>query len=230
MATLTAITMHDSDDDEDEDYVPPDIKASNASGDERHTKRARTSSPERSETDKLVQKQCKERPLWQSFQASIASQSTSDATPAPVIRTVKIQKQHRYAGEIVTEVVEVPEDSDDAKKWPRCSETTPAYSSTAAPLQKLTPRPRKGKLSLNDLPDASFRTKVNLKPKKLTTLDMSAMQWRQHVSTSEPYLKHELDASRRAGGYLEKTEFLERVGRRREDALHANRNGKRRRL
>ncbi|KAF8893663.1 hypothetical protein CPB85DRAFT_1330704 [Mucidula mucida] len=190
MATLTAITMHESDDDEDEDYVPPDIKASNASGDERHTKRARTSSPERSETDKLVQKQRKDS-LWQSFQASIASQSTSDATPAP---------QHRYAGEIVTEVVEVPEDSDDAKKWPRCSETTPAYSSTAAPLQKLTPRPRKGKLSLNDLPDAP------------SGRNMSS------------------DASRRAGGYLEKTEFLERVGRRREDALHANRNGKRRRL
>ncbi|KAF9027195.1 hypothetical protein BDZ89DRAFT_1067034 [Hymenopellis radicata] len=149
----------------------------------------------------------------------------------PPINTVKIRKQHRFAGEIVTEVVDVPKDSEDAKKWPRWSETAPASSSSAvAALPRKKPAPRKGRLSLNDLPDASFKAKVKPKPKKLTTLDMSAMQWRAHVSTADPDLKDELDASRRAGGYLEKEEFLERVGERKEDALEASRNGKRRRL
>lgn len=65
------------------------------------------------------------------------------------------------------------------------------------------------------------------KPKKLSTLDKSAMGWQSHVSAEG--LKDELEANRRSGGYLEKVEFLQRVDDRKEDALEANKTGKRRR-
>jgi Bucentaur or craniofacial development len=75
--------------------------------------------------------------------------------------------------------------------------------------------------------------------KKLTTLEMSALEWKAHVSASpgsgsgggggEPELASELEANRRGGGYLEKVEFLQRVGDRKNQTLEANKDNKRRR-
>ena len=134
----------------------------------------------------------------------------------------------------------MPEDSDEAKKWPRWQppakgETQPAEapgnasasssaaaSSSATPKPTKRPGPRKSKTLLAPLPGAQ-------KTKKLTTLDKSAMDWRAHVEgdSSQP-MKEELEANRRGGGYLEKVEFLQRVGARKEEVLDANK-GKRRR-
>ncbi|KAK0204208.1 bucentaur or craniofacial development-domain-containing protein, partial [Desarmillaria ectypa] len=148
---------------------------------------------------------------------------------------VKVEKRYLFAGENVVEVVEVPEDSPDAKKWPLLSESTeegsstttespPIASGTSTPVPpKKKPGPRKGKLYLKDLPGPSKQ-----KPKKLTTLDKSAMDWRSHVSAEPSSFKDELEANRRGGGYLEKIEFLERVGERREGALEASKSNKRR--
>ncbi|KAE9396439.1 hypothetical protein BT96DRAFT_996695 [Gymnopus androsaceus JB14] len=69
-------------------------------------------------------------------------------------------------------------------------------------------------------------------PKKLTTLEKSAMDWRSHLSTADnDTLKDELEANRKqgGGGYLEKVEFLDRVSERRESLLDASKSGKRRR-
>ena len=57
------------------------------------------------------------------------------------------------------------------------------------------------------------------------------MDWKSHVATSgtDSGLQDELTANRRGGGYLEKVEFLQRVGERREEALEASKAGKRRR-
>jgi hypothetical protein len=68
------------------------------------------------------------------------------------------------------------------------------------------------------------------KGKKLTTLEMSALDWKAHVNASGgPELASELEANRRGGGYLEKVEFLQRVGDRKNQTFEANKDPKRRR-
>ncbi|KAJ7098297.1 bucentaur or craniofacial development-domain-containing protein [Mycena epipterygia] len=149
---------------------------------------------------------------------------------------VKIEKKYLYAGEYTVEVVEVAEDSADAKKWPlwrppgelaassSAQEPLPLPSgpstSSARPATKKL-GPRKPKTSLADIPTQ--------KPRKLSTLDKSAMDWRAHVNAEPPDMKDELDANRRGGGYLGKVEFLNRVNERKEDVLEANKSTKRRR-
>jgi hypothetical protein len=68
------------------------------------------------------------------------------------------------------------------------------------------------------------------KGKKLTTLEKSTMDWNAHVNVpGEPDLAAELEANRRGGGYLERVEFLHRVDERKNQALEASRDHKRRR-
>ena len=100
------------------------------------------------------------------------------------------------------------------------------------PAQPLAKRPirRKPKLQLAELPSAGSQKGG----KKLTTLEMSALEWKAHVKASpdgggEPELASELEANRRGGGYLEKVEFLQRVGDRKNQTLEANKDNKRRR-
>ncbi|KAK0482405.1 bucentaur or craniofacial development-domain-containing protein [Armillaria novae-zelandiae] len=225
-------TTKDDSDSEDEDYVLPAGDADT----ERESKRQRTSSPKpvAGENDDGAQKRARDA-LWADFQTSLASTSTTPQQEVPK-KMVKVEKRYLFAGENVVEVVEVPEDSADARKWPLFSESTeespganiespPVVSGTSTPVPpKKKPGPRKGKLSLKDLPGPSKR-----KPKLLTTLDKSAMDWRSHVSAEPSGIKDELEANRRGGGYLEKIEFLERVGERREEALEASKSNKRRR-
>ncbi|KAJ7698825.1 hypothetical protein B0H16DRAFT_1644597 [Mycena metata] len=142
---------------------------------------------------------------------------------------VKIEKRYLFAGEYTVEVVEVPEDSADAKKWPRwrppeeastsssvppTQDSSPMSSgpstSSTRPLAK-RPGPRKPKTSLAAIPAQKAR--------KLSTLDKSAMDWRAHVNAEPSDVKDELDANRRGGGYLEKDA-------RKEDALEASKSGK----
>jgi Bucentaur or craniofacial development len=148
-----------------------------------------------------------------------------------------------------SEIVEVPEDSTDAKKWPLWKppenidaptpddspstptpsivEVPPASSSSVASAQSAAKRSgrRKPKVQLADLPSADSR-----KGKKLTTLEKSALDWKAHVTASgEPELTAELEANRRGGGYLEKVEFLQRVGDRKNQTFDANKDLKRRR-
>ncbi|KAJ7154760.1 bucentaur or craniofacial development-domain-containing protein [Mycena filopes] len=154
---------------------------------------------------------------------------------------VKIEKRYLFAGEYTVEVVEVPRDSADAKKWPlwRPPEDPTASSSSSVPHAQdpssissgpstssvrppaKRPGPRKPKTSLAAIPAQ--------KAKKLSTLDKSAMDWRAHVNAEPSDVKDELDANRRGGGYLEKVEFLNRVDARKEDAFETNKSGKRRR-
>ncbi len=165
----------------------------------------------------------------------------------------------------VSEIVEVLEDSADAKKWslwkppegqneaavppesgsdtptPSVEETSSAAaaaavaassSSSSAPsvqAQPLTttkrPSRRKPKLQLAELPSVASR-----KGKKITTLEKSALDWKAHVDApGEPELASELETNRRGGGYLEKVEFLQRVGDRKNEAFEANKDHKRHR-
>lgn len=183
-----------------------------------------------------------------------------------------------------SEVVEVPEDSADAKKWPLWKKPpdgkdetaaqptptnddgaskpptsdsppvpppppppAPSSSSLATPESTTTSRPsppttttttkqqqprpgrRKPKQQLAEVPSAASRKGL----KRLTTLEKSALDWKAHVDASsgerERELAAELEANRRGGGYLEKVEFLQRVGDRKNQALETNLDHKRRR-
>jgi len=198
-------------------------------------KRARTSSPKPTVEDEAANRKAREL-LWASFQSSVdAPEAKREDEPKTM---VKIEKRYLFAGEYTVEVVEVPEDSADAKKWPRWRPPEEASTSSSGPLtQDLSPissgptsstrplakrpGPRKPKTSLAGIPTQKAR--------KLSTLDKSAMDWRAHVNAEPSDVKDELDANRRGGGYLEKVEFLNRVDARKEDALEANKSGKRRR-
>ncbi|KZS97208.1 hypothetical protein SISNIDRAFT_547250 [Sistotremastrum niveocremeum HHB9708] len=184
--------------------------------------------------------------LWEAFQASTGTtlNATPDFEPPTMI---KVRKSYRFAGKDFSEVVMVAEGSTDAQQWPRVIEdeavkpeddsaaalpTPESISSTSAPLPTLAPPsttptpsstsapsplpakpgPRKPKTVLGAIP--------NTKPKKLTTLDKSAMDWKAHVNEDEG-TKDELEANRRGGGYLEKVEFLERVEERKEAGREA---------
>lgn len=134
---------------------------------------------------------------------------------------------------------EVAEDSQDAKKWPLWNGQpltiqpgkspdpnalpSPIASSSSTPQpDAVTPKrlgPRKPRKSL----DAMFAT---AKAKKLSTLDKSAMDWKEHVESSQD-IKEDLEANRKGGGYLEKVEFLERVEQRTEAAREGGRKRRR---
>lgn len=73
--------------------------------------------------------------MWEEFQASLASPDASSAQrkfSLPAL--VKIVKKYRFAGEDVIKIEEVPEDSPDAKKWPRWDHSTSISESVATPL------------------------------------------------------------------------------------------------
>lgn len=232
----------DSEDD-DPDYAPPEHQDSDSSGDEEGNDESNVANEVKEED--LVEKKKARDTLWASFQASVATPPPPKLEEPPK-KLVKIEKRYLFAGKNIVEVVEVPEDSEEAKKWPRwdssellsaaaptpdsSSSTTDvnaSASSSAAPIQptaqkpatRKPPGPRKPRTSLADIPTQ--------KAKKITTLDKSAMDWRTHVTSSD--IKDELDANRRGGGYLEKMDFLKRVEDRREDAYEASKSNKRRR-
>jgi hypothetical protein len=140
----------------------------------------------------------------------------------------------------IREIVEVPEDSPDAKKWPLCNDESPINGSgppktpesppilptapEASPeLPPKKPRPRKPKTVLGTLPSSTTQ-----KAKKLTTLDKSLMDWKAH--TGEASIQDELETNRKSGGYLERVEFLKRVDERKEDNLESLKSRKRRKL
>ncbi|KAG0707956.1 bucentaur or craniofacial development-domain-containing protein [Suillus ampliporus] len=232
----------DSEDD-DPDYVPLEHQDSDSSGDEEGNDET-TVTNEVTEED-LAEKKKARDVLWASFQASVVTPLPPKVEEPPK-KLVKIEKCYLFAGKNIVEVVEVPDDSEEAKKWPRwdpsesSSAAAPASGSSssttdvdvlalssAAPTKPMAqkvalgkpPGPRKPRTSLADIPTQ--------KAKKITTLDKSAMDWRAHVTSSDA--KDELDANRRGGGYLEKMDFLKRVEDRREDAFEASKSNKRRR-
>ncbi|KAJ7322924.1 bucentaur or craniofacial development-domain-containing protein [Mycena albidolilacea] len=230
---MSTIPKTASDSEDDSDFVPQAEQESDSSDDEPDLKRARTSSPKPTAEEELASKNARKE-LWANFQASVdvPEQKPQDEPK----RMVKIEKRYLFAGEHTVEVVEVPEGSADAKKWPlwRPPEEAAASSSSvqatpllSAPTTSDTrppakrPGPRKPKTSLASIPTQ--------KAKKLSTLDKSAMDWRAHVNAEPADTKDELEANRRGGGYLEKVEFLSRVDARKEDALEASKGTKRRR-
>ncbi|KAL5476959.1 hypothetical protein ACEPAI_3145 [Sanghuangporus weigelae] len=125
-----------------------------------------------------------------------------------------------------TNASKASESSKDAISSTSGSKST--VSNATKPTSRSKPGPRKPKTTLAPLPSS--------KPKKLTTLEKSAMDWRAHISQSDSTtettpggvsIADELERNRRSGGYLEKVAFLERVGNRREDLFDESRKKRR---
>ncbi|KAF7295146.1 Craniofacial development protein 1 [Mycena indigotica] len=185
-------------DSDDPDFLPPIVDAESSSDDEEpKLKRQRVESPPKSVDQEAG------KALWQRFLAEGPEQSTSTQT------VVSIEKRYSFAGEEVTQIVQVPQDSTEAKNWPLAGSTA-----------KRKPGPRKAKTSLAPLPTR--------KPQKLSTLDKSALDWKQHLAQAPSEIEEELVANRRGGGYLEKVDFLNRVEARKGEALDKSRAKRRR--
>ncbi|EAU81462.1 hypothetical protein CC1G_05292 [Coprinopsis cinerea okayama7 len=112
MKPLAKFMEHESDSEDDEDYVPPADDGSNSSEDESDKGSDAKKDTQEDDTEKKDLKK-----VWESFQASIAQEDASQKPPAEP-NLVKVVKRYRFAGEEHEEVIEVPEGSDDAKRWP----------------------------------------------------------------------------------------------------------------
>ncbi|KAH8116105.1 hypothetical protein DFH11DRAFT_1688241 [Phellopilus nigrolimitatus] len=277
MSTLNSAIFDDaSDDDEEND---PDFFPENQSESEDERERgvaAPAADPEDSadrEAARTAQESARAA-LWASFQTAVASPGTRSPTAsAQGPRLVTVEKKYRFAGALVTEIVEVPEDSEDAKKWPLLRSPAPAPQEAGAAAPEPAPpptarSPRDASASAtvespagpstvrvpaappsSDTPPLGGqarprpgprRPKTALaappaqgKPRKLSTLEKSAMDWRAHVAgagagpAEAEGLADELERNRRGGGFLEKVAFLERVGERREELFEGGRKRRR---
>ena len=142
--------------------------------------------------------------------------------PSPSSATQTTQAMTAGAGQSAT--IGQEEESELPLSTTPSTTSLEVLPSTAKPAAGKRPGPRKSKITLASLPGP--------KAKKLTTLDKSAMDWRAHIQAEEESgssLKDDLEANRRAGGYLEKVGFLKRVEERREENLDAIKS-KRRKL
>ncbi|KAF7964468.1 hypothetical protein HWV62_7306, partial [Athelia sp. TMB] len=202
--------------------------------------------PEKVTEDKEAKKEARET-LWAEFQASASAPLAPKAAEVPK-STITVEKRYLFAGNEVSEIVEVPEDSPDAQKWPRWYPSNlvdsgmPAQSLATARTARIDPgRADPSHTHLAPQPPATRRPgprkpKTTLsapppKAKKLSTLDKSAMDWNSHINAqSELDVRDELEANRRGGGYLERVEFLKRVDERKEDVIEASKPTKRRKL
>lgn len=125
-----------SDSESDEDYVPPQNDKDSDS--EQSDKEDEVVDEQAVTADPETKKRAREA-LWSSFQASVSNAALSSSSLAlQEPRKVKIQRKYRFAGEEVVEVVEVPEDSLEAKKWPLWKEPL-TESSTDAPTEVSLP-------------------------------------------------------------------------------------------
>lgn len=237
----TVRQRHDSDSEDDDDYLPPPDDDSDSSEDELDSKPVETLPPSEADGEKKKARDA----LWASFQESVATPHVP-SQPEPPKEMVRIKKRYRFAGEDVIEVVDVPADSPDAKKWPvwhapEPESIPPVASVLETPVStpstnNILPDPSTSKKSPTKRsgprkPKVSFAAIPTQKAKKLSTLDKSAMDWQSHVQAQEGSgLKDELEANRRSGGYLDKVEFLKRVDERKGDVIEASRSSKRRKL
>ncbi|KAG9124614.1 hypothetical protein FRC07_010943 [Ceratobasidium sp. 392] len=235
-----------SSDEEDEDYAPDERDSDSDEEAGRGNKKQRIKEPTPTPVNPVADNTTR-NVLWESFlESTTSTPGSGQATPLSEPKMITVERRHRFAGEDVIEKVQVAEDSAEATEWKKkqtsttvaeqtsvAAEASPPIapvSSTAtrsprpsfaestkgtplsAPVKpKAVPKPRK---SLSSLAAAT-------KPKKLTTLEKSKLDWQAHLATATPDERDELERNRQAGGagYLEKVDFLTRVGERRENVF-----------
>ncbi|KAG8904367.1 hypothetical protein FRB99_001868 [Tulasnella sp. 403] len=233
------MSNHDVDSESDEDYIPPAEVDSDTTENARNTKRRRLSSS--LEEPKEDQPKSTREALWQEFQDSISSVEPANKAHRVEPKLVKVRVTYKFAGEEVTEVKEVPEGSEDAHKWPVVETSIDGSSSATAPEKEgstddspektvetspIPPTNKKASRPLRRPKQSLASLAAATKPKKLSTLEKSRMDWNAHLASTSQQEVDELEKNRRTGGYLEKVDFLQRVDDRKDEARSS---GKRRR-
>ncbi|WVQ83552.1 hypothetical protein IAT38_005693 [Cryptococcus sp. DSM 104549] len=202
----------------------------------------------KSEEDEKAAIEERRRKAREEFEKMKAEAAEGTVEVRKDVETVEIKRARRFAGETIYETVKLPATDPEAvayyaklaekpmegetKADPLNPESTPTpattvappsaspappssaspapASSSAPPLRK-GPPPRKKRQTLEQMSAALD------KGKKMTTLEKSQMDWKSHTSSSDK-MADELAANRRNGGYLDKQDFLDRVGERRAEA------------
>ncbi|CEL63114.1 hypothetical protein RSOLAG1IB_05154 [Rhizoctonia solani AG-1 IB] len=237
-------------DEDDDDYVPGEQDSGSDSDAGRETKKPRTNDNLVRTTKQLLPDDAARDALWNSFLESTQSEATDSniPTPNPQAKTVTIEKKYRFAGEDVIEKVTVAEDSPEALGWHKnqiaedmgTKSTTASIASTlgsgsstpdAGPLPSLETKDLSTKVPQLAKPKPPAKPRKSLsglaaatKPKKLSTLDKSRLDWQSHLASSTQEERDELEQNRKAGGagYLEKVDFLARVDQRRDGVFEGS--------
>ncbi|KAG8737286.1 hypothetical protein FRC10_008376 [Ceratobasidium sp. 414] len=254
--TLNSATL--SSDEEDEDYVPNGQDSDSDAETKREHKKQRVEETTPAPADPVANETTRNT-LWESFLDSTTTSASGSGhiTPASEPKTITIERRHRFAGEDVIEKVQVAEDSAEAANWKKrqpstiTSEQTPVATgpppstapasnatstttqspraSSTDPIQEM-PTPTSAKPKAVAKPRRSLSSMAAAaKPKKLTTLEKSKLDWQSHLATVTPDERDELERNKQAGGtgYLEKVDFLTRVGERRESVFEDSKRKRR---
>ncbi|KAG9076535.1 hypothetical protein FRC06_009454 [Ceratobasidium sp. 370] len=254
--TLNSVIL--SSDEEDEDYVPDEQASDSDAEAKRESKKQRVEEPTPAPVNPVANETTRNA-LWESFLESTTASASGSGhiSPASEPKTLTIERRYRFAGEDVIERVQVAEDSAEAINWKKrqSSIATPEQTSVeagpsppAAPVSnatstttqssrasptdptKGTPAPTSAKPKVAAKPRKSLSSMAAAtKPKKLTTLEKSRLDWQSHLATVTPDERDELERNKQAGGtgYLEKVDFLARVGERRETAFEDSKRKRR---
>ncbi|CAE6349982.1 unnamed protein product [Rhizoctonia solani] len=244
LPTLNSAIL-DSDED-DKDYIPSEnVDSESDAGPER--KKPRTEDTSDIPATKILADDATRNALWDSFLESTKSEATNSNIVTEV-QTIVIERKYRFAGEDVIEKVAVAEDSSEAQEWSKHQSTgDQSTNSGATPIistpgsESSTPKTSSLETNRTDTKTPPVKPKPPTKPrrslsnlaaagksKKLTTLDKSRLDWQSHLASSTQEERDDLERNRKAGGagYLEKVDFLARVGERRDTVFE---DGKRKR-
>ncbi|KEP49491.1 bucentaur or craniofacial development protein [Rhizoctonia solani 123E] len=245
--------IFDSDED-DNDYVPGEKDSDSESDTGPETKKPRTGDTPDAPATKPLADDAARNALWNSFLKSTQPETTDSKIPTSKsdVQTITIERKYRFAGEDVIEKLAVAEDSPEAQGWCKqqfkggqstSSIVTPTVSSpdpgSSTPNTSSLHPPEMNPCTVNTLstkPKLLPKSRRSLsslaamgKPKKLTTLDKSRLDWQSHLVSTTQEERDELEQNRKAGGagYLEKVDFLARVGERRDNVFEDNKRKRR---
>ncbi|ORX36424.1 bucentaur or craniofacial development-domain-containing protein [Kockovaella imperatae] len=213
MPSFANADLGSSSDEEDHDFVPDAPKSRAKNG-----KRAPSTDGDDLEVKRLKQEQEENETAERKKQAAEAFEALkrtagNESEPKSTVEMVEVKRSRRFAGENLEETVNLPADHPEAIAY--------LNKGRIEPTKSAQPGPRKGPLKRKPRQSLEQMSAALDKGKKMTTLEKSQHDWKNHTAANSS-VQAELEAHRRTGGYLDKQDFLDRVGDRKE-AMNAKR-------
>ncbi|KAL7408830.1 hypothetical protein BDY24DRAFT_405240 [Mrakia frigida] len=244
-ATLFSADLPSEDEADDEDFTPPSPTSSTTSSNAPSSKKRRklSHSPPPTTSEDVVPEAFSYADLVASAeQVEKGDELGEEEKKAREVKMVKITVERKFAGEVVLVELTVPETSPEAQAFFASSTT---LNPATIPSNPTVPSPSPSSLASLPLSTTSSATTSNPsappppparapprkrrtsaletasaapKLKKMTTMEKSALDWKAASSQLDEAERDELDRNRRKGGagFLEKMDFLGRVGERTE--------------